>query len=224
MESRRRLVKDVKGSTRIALRQLRGQLDSLRLSARESCRRLSEVDVAEPNVEESLELLADARLVLEESKRIFHGLFEHVRDAETTETNLQSLAVVALSLADIAWNVDVGEKVHLDLYETISFARLAPSALHVERESSRPVAPDLRFGQLGEQLADGSEQSRVRGGIRARCPTDWALIDIDDFVEVLEPGDPRVRAGNHPGAIEVPRHGAVQDILDERGLHASGLP
>src|SRR5665811_1910935 len=51
METRRWLVKDIEGSTRIALRQLGGELDALGLSARERRRRLAQVDVAEPNIE-----------------------------------------------------------------------------------------------------------------------------------------------------------------------------
>ena len=81
-------------------------------------------------------------------------MLEHVGDAQAAEPHLERLAVVALPLADLARHVDVGQEVHLDLHEAVALARLAAAALHVEREASRPVAADLRLGQLGEQLAD----------------------------------------------------------------------
>src|SRR5258707_996859 len=99
METGRRLVEDVERSAGVPLRELRGELDSLRFAAGQCRRRLSEVDVAEPNVEERLELLADARLILEESQRVFDRLLEHVCNAEPAETDLERLPVVALSLA-----------------------------------------------------------------------------------------------------------------------------
>jgi len=74
---------------------------------------------------------------------------------------------------------------HLDLDQSVALARLAPSALHVEREATRSVAPDLGLRQLGEQLADRREQPDVRGRVGARRPADRALVDLDDLVDVL---------------------------------------
>src|SRR4051812_38707760 len=101
---------------------------------------------------------------------------------------------------------------HLDFHETVALARLASPALYVERESSWPVAADFRLGQFGEQFADRCEQTGVRRRIRPRRPTDRALIDVDDLVDVLESGDARVRTGYDPSAIEMTRQCAMQDV------------
>src|SRR6266576_7149522 len=148
MQTGCRLVENVEGATGVALRQLRGELDALRLAAGKRRRRLTEVDVAEPDVEQGLQLLSHARLVLEERQRILDRLLQYVGDAQTAEANLERLTVVALAFADIARNVDVGQEVHLDFDETVSFARLAATTLHVERESSRPIAANLCFWQF----------------------------------------------------------------------------
>src|SRR5205823_13435988 len=50
-----RLVQDVEGTTRVALGQLGGELDPLRLATGEGRRRLAEVDVAQPYVVQELE-------------------------------------------------------------------------------------------------------------------------------------------------------------------------
>ena len=144
------------------------------------------MDVAESDVGERLQLLVNARLVLEELQRVVDRQLEHVGDDQTAEADLERLAIVALALAHLARHVDVRQEVHLDLHETVALARLAPSALHVEREAPRSVAANLRLGQLGEELADRREQAGVRRRIRARRAADRTLVDVDDLVDVLE--------------------------------------
>src|SRR4029079_9729425 len=128
-------------------------------------------------------------------------------NAEPAEANLESLPIVPLAFAHVARHVHVGKKVHLDFDETIALARFAATAFHVERESSRSVSANFRFGHLGEQLADGSEESGVRRGIGARSSADRALIDVDHLVEVLEPGDAVMLTRNDACAVEMPGEG-----------------
>src|SRR5204862_263375 len=146
------------------------------------------------------------------------GELEYVGDALAPKAHLECLSVVALPLAHLARNVDVREEVHLDLHQPIALARLAPPALHVEREASRPISADLRFRQLGKQLADRREQARVGGRIRSWRAANRALIDVDDLIDVLEPRYAPVRARNHARSVEMPRQRAMQDVLDERRL------
>ena len=132
VQARRRLVEDVERPTGVALRQFRRQLDPLRLATGQGRRRLAEVDVAEPDIEKGLQLLADARLILEEGERVLDRLLEHVGDAQSPEADFERLTIVALPLADVARHIDVGQKVHLEFDETIALARLASSAFDVE--------------------------------------------------------------------------------------------
>src|SRR5689334_9483372 len=124
------------------------------------------MNVSEPDVVQGVQLLVDARLILEECERIFYCEIENVGDGQSAKADLESLAVVSLALADIARNVDVGKEMHLDLDKSISFARFASAALHIEREATRAVAADFRFGHFREELANWSEQPRVRRGVR----------------------------------------------------------
>ena len=87
---------------RVALGELGGELDALRLAARERRGRLAEVDVAEPDVVEQLELLGDAPLRAEEVEGVRDGEVEHVGDALALVAHLERLAVVALPLAHLA--------------------------------------------------------------------------------------------------------------------------
>ena len=67
--------------------------------------------------------------------------------------NLQCLTVVAPALADLAWDIDVGQEVHLDLDYPITAASLTTPAAHVETEAARPVSSGLGFYRLRVYLA-----------------------------------------------------------------------
>ena len=90
------------------------------------------MDIVQADAVQRLKSFADARDGLEEVGGFFHGHVEHVGDALALEQDFQRLAVVALALAGVAGDVDVGQKVHLDLDETIALARLAAAAFDVE--------------------------------------------------------------------------------------------
>ena len=91
---------------------------------------------------------------VEEVERLGDGHLEDVGDRLALEVDLQRLAVVALAVADLARDVDVGQELHLDLEDAVALAVLAAAALDVEAEAARGVAPDARLRDTGEQLAD----------------------------------------------------------------------
>ena len=63
VEAGGRLVEDVERAAGVALGQLGGELDPLGLAAAQRRRRLAQMDVAQPDVVQQLELLGDAPLV-----------------------------------------------------------------------------------------------------------------------------------------------------------------
>ena len=58
---------------------------------------------------------------------------------------LKRLAVVALALTHIAENVDIRQKIHLNLPNSISLTLFTSTASHVKAEAPGPVAPNLRL-------------------------------------------------------------------------------
>src|SRR6185369_2987952 len=185
VQAGRRLIEDVQRLARRAPRQLRRQLDPLRLAARQRRGRLAEVDVAEADVEQRLELAGDLRNRSEELERLLDGHLEHVGDRAALVVDLERLAVIARALAHLARDVHVRQELHLDLDDPVALAVLAAAALDVEREAARPVAADARLGHAGEELADRGEQADVRRRVRTRRPADRALVDLDDLVDLL---------------------------------------
>ena len=57
---------------------------------------------------------------------------QHVGDALPLETDFERLLVESVSLTDGTRDPDVGEEIHLQFVGTVSLARLAPPARHVE--------------------------------------------------------------------------------------------
>jgi hypothetical protein len=75
---------------------------------------------------------------LKKSRGFLDRHVEHVGDRLALEQHFESFAVVALALADVAGDVDVGQEVHLDLDDAVALAGLAAAALDVEREAPGP--------------------------------------------------------------------------------------
>ena len=151
------------------------------------------MDITQPDIAQRLELLQDARLILEGRTGFFDGKIEDLGNTATAEVHFHRFPIESLAFAHVARHEHVGEEMHFDLYESVALTALAPSALHIEREATGPVAADLGLWELGEQFAHRREDARVRGGIRAWRATDRALVDVDDLVEMLQAGDARMR-------------------------------
>ena len=111
----------------------------------------------------------------------------------------QRLRVIAAAAADFAGDIYIREKIHFDAAQTFALAGFATTAFHVEAEAARPVAAFAGFRQHGEKFANGSEDAGVGGRIRARRAADGRLIDLDDFVDVL---DPRSCCARRGGSME----------------------
>ena len=137
------------------LRQFLGELDALRLAAGQRGRLLADMDVIEPDAVQELQRLAHPRHRLEEFQRLLDRHVEHVGDRFAAEQHVQRLAVVALALADVAGDVDVGQKVHLDLDDAVALAGLAAAAFDVEREAAGLVAAGLAI-PAGRRTIRGS--------------------------------------------------------------------
>ena len=218
VQARRRFVEDVERAARRAARELRRELDALRLAARERRRWLAELDIAEADILDDLELARDARYVLEERDGLVNRHVEHIGDVLALVLDFERLAVIARAFADLAGHVDVRQEMHFNLQDTVALACFAAAALDVEAEAAGFVAAHLRLARLAEQLADGVEDARIRRRIRARRAADGLLVDVDDLVDVFEALDFLVLARLALRMIEARGDALVENFVDERRL------
>jgi hypothetical protein len=63
---------------------------------------------------------------------------EHIGNGLALELDFQRFPIVALALADVAGDIDIGQEVHLDLDDAVALAGFAAAALDVEREPAGP--------------------------------------------------------------------------------------
>ena len=189
VEAGRWFVEDVDGLARRAFAQFFGELDALGLAARERGRRLADLDVAEADIEQSLQLLFDRRNVFEQGQSVFDGGVEEVGDREALEFDRERFAIVPVAAAHVAGDVHVGQEVHLDAFHAAAFASLAASAFDVKGKPAGFVTAGSGFGEHGVQLAKRRKQSRKGRRIRPRRTADRFLIDLDDLVHEIEAFD-----------------------------------
>ncbi len=181
MQPDRWFVQHVQGAAGGAAGQLLRQLDALGFAAGQRGAGLPDLDVAQTHFLQKLELVLHVREGGEFLQRLVDGHVEDVGDAVTLELDLQGLAVEARAVAHVAWDVDVGQELHLDAQLALSLAGFAAPAVHVEREASGLVAAHLAFGQLGKQFADLFEQAGIGGrDWSAACVRsgDWSMLMI----------------------------------------------
>jgi hypothetical protein len=160
-----RLVQNVDRSSRGSAVQLPGELDSLSLATRQGHGALSDLDIAQSNVEKGLKLVFQHGNPLEEGGGFLDRHRKDVGDTLAAVLDFESLPIVTLAPADLTLHEDVRKEVHADLDRPIPCAGFAASPFHVERETACGVTPDFRFRQLREEIPDVRKQAGVSGRI-----------------------------------------------------------
>src|SRR5471032_2731356 len=160
---------------------------------------------------------------VEEHPSFLDGHLQGFVDAFALVLDLQGFAVITLALAHVTRHVDVRQKVHLYLDQAIALARFAAPALDVEREPARPITPRAGFRYAGEQFANRREQPGISRRVGARRTANRALVDVDDFVQMLKALDAVVRS-RFQGGRAVQGGGAQweQRVVDQRRLARTG--
>src|SRR5208283_496335 len=166
---------------------------------------LAELHVAKTHLDHGGELLLNLGNVFEKLQRIAGRQIQNIVDALSLVANGKRFRVVAAAAANFAGDVHVRQEIHLDAAQAFSLAGFATPAFHVEAEAPGTVTPLARFRQHGEKFADGREDAGVGGGIRARRAANGRLIDLDDFVDVLNAKKHAVRTGRLHGAVKLLR-------------------
>ena len=114
VEADRRLVEEVEDLPVPLVDEVVGQLDPLELAAGERRRRLAELEVAEADLDEGVELFRDLRPVGEEEAGLGDAQAEDLVDVLAVVADLEDVALEPLPLAGVADEADVGEELHLD--------------------------------------------------------------------------------------------------------------
>ncbi len=204
--------------------EVAGELEALRLPARERGDGLPQAQVVEAHVGERLQAARDLRIRRESRHRLAHGELEHLRDVAPVHRHLEHLVAVAGAVTVWAAQVYVGQELHLDVLEAVAAAGGAAAVARIEAEGSGRVAARSRVRRGGEERADRIERTHVARGIGARRAPDRRLVDEHHVVHPLDVGEAAECAGRLGGLAEVLQQRRMQHVLDERGLARSRHP
>ena len=108
MQARRRFIQNIKGTARRALCQLFLQFDALRLTARQRCGLLADLDIAQTHPHQCIHFFTDRWHRLKKRLRIFDRHIQHICNAFAFEFNLQRFAIVARAIVGFAGHIDIG--------------------------------------------------------------------------------------------------------------------
>src|SRR5690606_7374213 len=199
------------------LRELRHELDALRLAARQGRALLPERQIPEPHVAQELERMTNLRVRREERGRLVDRHREHVADALAFVLDGQRLGVETRAVAALARHAHVGQEAHLDLLEPLPFATLAAAARRVDREPARLVTANARLGRAGVELADLVPDADVGRGARARRLADRRLVDFEHAADALPAVD--ARDARERGLAAATRRDEPRDVVVQHVAH-----
>ena len=212
------LVQNIQGFSCLAAGKLRCKLHALGLSAGERCGGLPDAKIPKPDIIERLQLLAEFWQLGEEGKTLLHGHIQHIGNAFTLIMAFKRFAVISLSVADIAFHINIWEKMHFDFFHAVALACLAAAALDIKGEAAGLIAAGFCLGREGKEVANIGEKTGIGCRVGARGSADGALIDADDLVERFYTVNPVMISRKGIGAVERMRKGSIKNGIDQGGF------
>src|SRR5690625_2996835 len=195
VQARGRLVEDVNRTSRRAFAKFRSELDALSFPAGERWRRLAEPHVAQAHIYQGAQVPRDRGNCLEELGSLFNRHIEYLGNVLALKAHLKSFPVIARTLTDLARNIHIRQEIHLNTQRPVTGARFTAPALDIEREATGLITPNFGFRGFGEEFAHVIPHPGISSRVRPRRPTNRALIDVHDLVEMLSAANGAVAAG-----------------------------
>ena len=121
---------------------------------------------------------------------------KHVKNTLSLVLHFQRLPIVTFTAADLARHIDVGQEMHLNLYDAVAAARLTASTLYIKTEPSLLIASRFRIRRARKQIAYLVENARVCRGVGAGRPADGRLVNVNHFVKLIDAQNPLMLSGN----------------------------
>ncbi len=143
-------------------RELRDELDTLRLTARERRALLPERQVSEPDTLQQAQRMMNARMGAEEIGSFIDAHHQHIADRLALVLDRQSVLVEPSTPTRVANDSHIRKKAHFDSAQSLALARLAASARGIEREARSCIASHTRLARFREYASNRIPESDVR--------------------------------------------------------------
>src|SRR3989338_11269749 len=149
MQSNRRLIKNVENLAATPSGQLGREFNSLGFPSLECRCRLSKLNISESDFAQDFQTIMDLRNIAKKFVRIINRHRKHIKNIFALIKHLERLAIKSFSFANIAFNIDSRQKMHLNRDKTITLAVFttpaSARASDIKTESAGLISADTRF-------------------------------------------------------------------------------
>ena len=118
-------------------------------------------------------------------------------------------------MADLTRYKYIGQEVHLNLDNTVTRAGFTTATLDIEAKAAFFIAPNFGFIGLCKEITNIIEDACISCRIGTRSPTDRALVNVDQAIDVLNPLNGLVFPWFFRIAVELLSDGFLQDPIDQ---------
>ena len=151
-----------------SLGKVEGELDTLCLSSRECRCRLAESDISESYMLENIEYTKYPRKGFIEFTGFIDRHSEDFCDIFSFEFHIERLRIVSTSSTRLTLDIDIGEEVHLYLFDPTPLTDFTSTTFCIEGESSWPIPSLLCFMRSREYFTDKGKYPRISSNIGVR--------------------------------------------------------
>ena len=136
--------------------------------------------------------------------------------------NVEGFPVVAFALTVVARDIDVGQEMHLHLDQSVALTGFAAPTPHVERKAPDLIATGARLGCAGKEFPDRGEKTGIGGRVGSGCAPDGALVDVNNFVKLVQARDALMRRRLLPSTMKMPSHRGIKRVVDKGRFARAG--
>src|SRR2546429_2777601 len=184
MQSRRWFVEHVEDALVVGAAEMRGELQALRFSAGERCRRLSETQVAESNFVQDSEFGNNLWNIDEKRQGLANRQLQYFVNILPVIADFQNAALEARASALFADEFNVRQKLHLHGDRAVTLAGFAAATRHVEGKTTSGIAAAFRIGRVRKNFPNRVERFEIRSWIRTGSSADRRLIHDHHFRDI----------------------------------------
>src|SRR5699024_5662541 len=119
-------------------------------------------------------------------------------------------------MANFTLNIHIGQEVHFDLQSTVARTGFTTSTFNIEGEPTGFIPANFGFLGISEKVPHMIEDSRISSSIGTRRPTNRRLINVYDFIQLIQTIYATVPSRDMSSAVALIGQYFVQDLIEDR--------
>ena len=155
-------------------------------------------------------------------QRLLHRHVQHVINTLAFVFYLQCLSVIPFPVTNFTRHIDIRQKMHLYLQDSIPAAGLAAPSFYVKAEPSFFISFCLCISRCRKQITDQVKHPCICCRVGSGCTADGRLVDRYNLVKLFHSLDILVSARNRSGTVQISCKPLIQNLVDQGTLAGTG--